>query len=461
MTEQRNEISRVTRSVDDSIIAGVCGGLGEQFGVSAWWFRWAFIILTLFGFAGIFFYIIAWVLIPKETEDDSVATSWMEGLDLSDVGTIFGVVLIGVAGVIILNQFFRVSGALVAAGVLAVVGVLLYRGDLRPPDRPQGGGPHYTDEDEPVPDAEPASRDADAPAPADTPLAGASVASAVATKPPKAKKPPKVKKPKPPPSMLGRLTMAVLLIALSAMALVELSGWARFQPVEYLAVGMGIIAVGLLVGAWIGRARWLIIIGILLAPWLFFASLLPNVAEWTIGDPSYAPASVQQVQDSYSLGVGQLTIDLSRLTPEELAEVGTIEASVSLGELFVVLPLGAGTVVKADVGAGSVEIGVRFHEVYGAPPEVRFDAFEECLAYGFGDDECEDRFLNGNSLNDIEIDYGEYGWQEWRSDSGVGMSKSYDLGVPPRDFVLDLKVGTGRINIQQLGKYYADDQNEG
>ena len=204
MTEEHEQTTRVTRSVDESIVAGVCGGLGDQFGISAWWFRWAFVILTLFGFAGIFFYIIAWILIPRETEEDSVATSWMEGLDLTDIGTIFGIVLIGVAGVIILNQFFHVSGALVAAGVLAVVGVLLYRGDLRPPDRPRDGAPHYLDEDEPSPDPAPTTDDTDAltdaATQADTPSAGAAVATAVATKPPKAKKPPRVKKPKSPPS---------------------------------------------------------------------------------------------------------------------------------------------------------------------------------------------------------------------------------------------------------------------
>jgi len=414
MTEQRNQTTRVTRSVDDSIIAGVCGGLGDQFGISAWWFRWAFIILTLFGFAGIFFYIIAWVLIPKETEDDSVATSWMEGLDLSDVGTIFGVVLIGVAGVIILNQFFNVSGALVAAGVLAVVGVLLYRGDLRPPDRPQGGGPHYTDKDEPPPEAESSSDEAEAPAPADTPSAGASVASAVATKPPKPKKE-KIKKPRPPKSMLGRLTMAVALITLSTMALVEISGWAQFQPVGYVAAGMGIIALGLLVGAWIGRARWLIVIGLLIIPVLFFSSLLPKVTDWSVGDPGFLPTSAENVSDNYDLGVGQLTIDLTQLTAEELAEVGEIVASVGLGQLIVRLPSDIGATVDAEVGVGAVTGG---------------------------------RVWGSSVLNTYEY-------------SGVRVEQVFSIGTPPHDLRLNLDVGMGEISIRYVGQFELGDDGTG
>ena len=450
------------RSADQKIFAGVCGGLGEHFDINAWWFRWAFIILAFFGFAGLALYILAWLLIPRSDGSDSVAGGWSDDLDLSDAGKLFGVTLLGVAALLVATSVFRISGAIVVAAVLGVVGFLLYRGDIRPPvnvtitrddDDPGSGGPAIPEDEPPGPGED----DTDT-APADTPSAGA--AASVATKPRKTPKPPKVKKPRPPRSMLGRLTMAVLLIALSSMALVELSGSAHFQPVEYLAAGMGIIAVGLLVGAWIGRARWLIVVGILLAPWLFFASLLPTVSEWTFGDPYYQPVSVEQIQDSYSLSGGQMTIDFSRFTAEELAEVGTVEASVSAGNIFIILPLGAGTVVNVDVGAGSVDVGVKLESDYSGPPQEVIDAFEDCLAQGIGDEECEDRHLTPWP-SDGGIEYAEYGWAEWHSFSGIGISRSFDLGVRPRDFVLDLRVGAGGINIQQLGERDPDDRHEG
>lgn len=50
----------------NGIFAGVCGGLGEFFGISPFWFRLLFIILALPGGApGIVPYIILWIVIPK------------------------------------------------------------------------------------------------------------------------------------------------------------------------------------------------------------------------------------------------------------------------------------------------------------------------------------------------------------------------------------------------------------
>lgn len=50
----------------NGIFAGVCGGLGEFFGISPFWFRLLFILLALPGGApGIVPYIILWIVIPR------------------------------------------------------------------------------------------------------------------------------------------------------------------------------------------------------------------------------------------------------------------------------------------------------------------------------------------------------------------------------------------------------------
>jgi len=55
------------RSRGNRIIAGVCGGLQEFFGVDAFWFRLAFIIAMLpGGVPGIAAYIIMWLIVPSE-----------------------------------------------------------------------------------------------------------------------------------------------------------------------------------------------------------------------------------------------------------------------------------------------------------------------------------------------------------------------------------------------------------
>ena len=51
----------------NGVIAGVCGGLGDFFGVSAFWFRLLFLILLLpGGLPGLLPYIVAWIVIPAK-----------------------------------------------------------------------------------------------------------------------------------------------------------------------------------------------------------------------------------------------------------------------------------------------------------------------------------------------------------------------------------------------------------
>jgi len=55
------------RSRHNRMLAGVCGGLGEFFGVSAFWFRLAFLVALLpGGVPGIVAYLICGLVIPKE-----------------------------------------------------------------------------------------------------------------------------------------------------------------------------------------------------------------------------------------------------------------------------------------------------------------------------------------------------------------------------------------------------------
>ena len=55
------------RSSRNRIIAGVCGGLEEFFGLNAFWFRLAFLIALLpGGVPGIAAYLIMWLIIPSD-----------------------------------------------------------------------------------------------------------------------------------------------------------------------------------------------------------------------------------------------------------------------------------------------------------------------------------------------------------------------------------------------------------
>jgi len=59
--------SSVRRSRGNRIIAGVCGGLGEFFGIDPFWFRLAFLLAMIpGGVPGILVYLVLWLVIPSE-----------------------------------------------------------------------------------------------------------------------------------------------------------------------------------------------------------------------------------------------------------------------------------------------------------------------------------------------------------------------------------------------------------
>jgi phage shock protein C len=64
MTTQQHALRR---SRSNRMVAGVCGGLAEFFGISTFWFRLAFLIALIpGGVPGILIYLIIMMIIPSE-----------------------------------------------------------------------------------------------------------------------------------------------------------------------------------------------------------------------------------------------------------------------------------------------------------------------------------------------------------------------------------------------------------
>lgn len=65
-----NEIIPVTkklyRSRRDRMIAGVCGGLGNYFGIDSTWVRLLFILFFFAGGCALLVYFIMWLIVPLE-----------------------------------------------------------------------------------------------------------------------------------------------------------------------------------------------------------------------------------------------------------------------------------------------------------------------------------------------------------------------------------------------------------
>lgn len=66
MDLQTNSTKKLYRSRTDSKIAGVCGGLGEHFGIDSTWIRLLFILFFFLGGSALLIYIIFWIIVPLE-----------------------------------------------------------------------------------------------------------------------------------------------------------------------------------------------------------------------------------------------------------------------------------------------------------------------------------------------------------------------------------------------------------
>lgn len=65
MTTQNRPALR--RSRRNRVFAGVCGGLGEFFGISPFWFRLGMIIAFIpGGVPGLLIYFLLWIMVPSE-----------------------------------------------------------------------------------------------------------------------------------------------------------------------------------------------------------------------------------------------------------------------------------------------------------------------------------------------------------------------------------------------------------
>jgi phage shock protein C len=61
------------RSASDRMVAGVCGGLAQQFGVPTAVIRLAFVLMTFFaGGVGLLIYLVLWIVMPSEERDDDL-----------------------------------------------------------------------------------------------------------------------------------------------------------------------------------------------------------------------------------------------------------------------------------------------------------------------------------------------------------------------------------------------------
>lgn len=154
-------------------------------------------------------------------------------------------------------------------------------------------------------------------------------------------------------SRLGRLVWSVVLIAVGVLAVVDLAGM-DVPASAYLAVPLAVVGAGLVVGGWYGRARSLVVVGAVLS----IATALTSAAEHSIGATratvAWRPTGVEQLDPAYRIGIGNARLDLSGLV--FTGRNASVDVSVDVGNLTVLLPRDVDVTVDASVEVGTAQV---------------------------------------------------------------------------------------------------------
>lgn len=371
-------VQLLRRSTSDRKLAGVCGGLGAYTNIDPLVFRVLFAVFSLFGGFGLLLYGAGWLIIPEEGQEKSEGQRLLQGQGTSAAAawasgaTVLGlIVFIAVAT----EQWEIIAWLVVITGIAYFIVRSRYpaattqvppwwrsSGNASDPPAPAGqpgaGGEEPTGGAYGSPGAGPTAYAT----PATSPLPQASMpppASPTASPPPPASMPSTSPLQAPPPpakeprSITGWLAFSTALIASGVLAILDLTDVIDVPAVVVMAVALVILGAGLVVAAWFGRARGLIVPSVLLVVALAIGTTLGSTLRGPVGDLEATPRTAGEIDDPYRLAIGELTIDLRELDLDGGA--ATIEASVGLGVIRVIYPDDVRIDATTSFGIGNVE----------------------------------------------------------------------------------------------------------
>ena len=148
---------------------------------------------------------------------------------------------------------------------------------------------------------------------------------------------------------LGLLTMSTAAVVAGLLMLLGLTSTSVPASVVIASITL-VIGLGLVVGAWRGRARWLIFIA---AGLLLTTQGLTPVGGWsasTIGDRTWEPTAVNA--GPFALGMGSAELNLAQIPDGSSA----VDASVGMGDLVVLVPDDVSVLLDGSVGLGELTV---------------------------------------------------------------------------------------------------------
>ncbi|MDI6098470.1 PspC domain-containing protein [Actinoplanes sp. NEAU-A12] len=379
---------KLVRPRNGRYVAGVCGALARATNTDPVLWRVLLAVLGVLSGTGVLLYLIGWLIIPSEGDTASPIESLL-GKGRSGMAPL-SVVMLGGAALLtfafIVNSGARAS--MLAAAVILGAFLLIKRGNVPPPQEGAAPPPGPGAEEPTVAFvATPAAAPASAASAGETmtappvpplvtppppytppaapltgfrppfaphgPFAGPVPPPPVPPRPPKPPKPPKER------SILGRLTFFAVVMVTGLIAALDMSG-VDVGTSAYFAAALVTTALGLIVGAWFGRARGLIALALLLTFGLGVSSGVEKLGQdWT---PSvYRPATITAVADQYDFNVGNVTLDLRQVDFAGQNQQTVVD--MKLGQLRVLLPPTVDATVEAGVEGGRLVIfGEEFND---------------------------------------------------------------------------------------------------
>jgi phage shock protein PspC (stress-responsive transcriptional regulator) len=153
-----------------------------------------------------------------------------------------------------------------------------------------------------------------------------------------------------PRSYLGLLTLSAAVVVGALLGLASTLG-ASISGLVIFSSMLLVLGLGMVVGGWRGRTRWLIAPALVLLLIVQGTAAVHNVVGGTsgVGDRRWTPVTSSQ---SYDLGAGSAVLDLGRAP----AGASSYVAKVGVGELRVVVPRDTTLVLDATVGVGEIDL---------------------------------------------------------------------------------------------------------
>ena len=345
----------------DKWLAGVAGGIARTLGIPSWTVRLAFVLLTMFGGIMLFAYLALWFFLPDES-GRVIAREVMAGND--SWLPVAGVVILALALGATVGIFGGNDAGILVPAVLVGGGIALLASRDRaapsplspstPPPGPPPVASRTTDPSStlsfgatapPPPTTAPPPPAPPPPTTSSPPIPPPRIAPYEVVTTPPAPRPPK------PRSFLTPLTVSALAIAGGVAFLLDRSGDVDVRVSSMLAIALIVIGAVLVLATWVGRARGLIAIGLVLLPIAALASVTLPFHQG-LGQQRYAPVAATE-QLVYEYGIGELTIDLRDLDHRGTAEV---RAELGIGSLVVIVPGDVTVDVHGEAGAGEIRV---------------------------------------------------------------------------------------------------------